>query len=470
MALALLATAGAAEAQALRDKWCSDVQLRFFVGGAEGDAFGTIVYNGAKQAAADTGAQVDYVFSGWNSEKMVQQLREAVAAAPDGIAMMGHPGDAAIMPLAEEASKAGIKMMYQNVPVDEVVAKFGGGYVGAQQEPQGRALGEEAVRRFGLQGRRHRDRHRRRSTTRTAARASAAPSRRSKEAGLKVVQAQHAADGEWAADPNLAHPGHHRGDPRPIPTSRLIAYPGGQLLGNVPTYMQAAGKKPGDIFNFGFDTSPQIVEAFKDGWVQLTADQQPFLQGYLPILSLCQQVVYGLAPINVDTGAGFVTPENYETVATLATEGAALDVRRSAGRASPAGVPAGEASHGRTADRAPRHQEVLRQRLCARRRRPARRPRRGRRPDRRQRRRQVDAHQDPRRRGQADQRRDPRARQAGHRLERGALARGRHRDGVPGPRARGAAVDRAQHLHGPRARRPLRLPQRRARRSRRPSG
>ena len=74
----------------------------------------------------------------------------------------------------------------------------------------------------------------------------------------------------------------------------MIGYPGGQLLGNVPTYMQAAGKKPGEIFNFGFDTSPQIVEGFKDGWVQLTADQQPFLQGYLPILSLCQQVVYGL--------------------------------------------------------------------------------------------------------------------------------------------------------------------------------
>jgi simple sugar transport system substrate-binding protein len=61
LALALTALAGAssANAQALRDKWCSKVHLRFFVGGAEGDAFGTIVYNGAKQAAADTAAQVD---------------------------------------------------------------------------------------------------------------------------------------------------------------------------------------------------------------------------------------------------------------------------------------------------------------------------------------------------------------------------------------------------------------------------
>ncbi|MBB6410390.1 substrate-binding domain-containing protein, partial [Mesorhizobium sangaii] len=124
---------------------------------------------------------------------------------------------------------------------------------------------------------------------------------------------------EWAADPNLAIP---------LITAALlnnpgvkaVGYPGGQMLGNVPTYMQAAGRKAGDIFNFGFDTSPQIVEAFKGGWVQLTADQQPFLQGYLPILSLCQQVVLGLAPMNVDTGAGFVTVDNYEIVAELAKQ------------------------------------------------------------------------------------------------------------------------------------------------------
>ena len=143
-ATAIVAAVGSLPAQALDDKWCKDVHIRFFVGGAEGDAFGTIVYNGAKQAEADLGAKVDYVFSGWDVEKMVQQLREAVAVKPDGIAMMGHPGDAAIMPLAEQASKDGIKMMYQNVPVPKVVAAFGGGYVGAQQEPQGRALGAEA--------------------------------------------------------------------------------------------------------------------------------------------------------------------------------------------------------------------------------------------------------------------------------------------------------------------------------------
>jgi simple sugar transport system substrate-binding protein len=316
-ALALLAS-GSAQAQTLRDHWCSDVHLRFFAGGAEGDAFASIVYNGAVQAAKDTGAQVDYVFSGWKAETMVQQLREAIASKPDGIAMMGHPGEAAIMPLAQQASDAGIKMMYQNVPLPGVVAKFGGGYVGAQQAEQGKALGEEAVRRFKLQPGdvaivfgpfdQQPERYVREGSTADALEA----------AGLKVIRIP--APAEWAADPNLGIPVVTAALVS-NPDTRAIIYPGGQLLGNVPTYMKAAGKKPGEIIQIGFDTSPQIIEAFKDGWVQLTADQQPFLQGYMPILSLCQQVVYGLAPIDVDTGAGFVTPENYEAVANLATEG-----------------------------------------------------------------------------------------------------------------------------------------------------
>ena len=315
---ALLSATATLPAHALDAKWCKNTHIRFFVGGAEGDAFGTIVYNGAKQAEADLGPKVDYVFSGWDVEKMVQQLREAIAVKPNGIAMMGHPGDAAIMPLAEQASKADIKMMYQNVPAPQVVAKFGGGYVGAQQEQQGRALGAEAIKLAKLKSGdkaimigpfENESRGARERGTVAAL----------KEAGVDVVQISTPASGEWATDPNLAIP---------VITAALlnnsgvkvVGYPGGQMLGNVPTYMRAAGKKPGEIFNFGFDTSPQIVEGFKSGWVQLAADQQPFMQGYLPVLSLCQQAVLGLAPINVDTGAGFVTPQNYGIVAELAKQ------------------------------------------------------------------------------------------------------------------------------------------------------
>jgi simple sugar transport system substrate-binding protein len=312
-----VAWSAGAHADALRDKWCGKVHIRFFVGGAAGDAFGTIVYNGARQAAHDTGAQVDYVFSGWQNELMAQQLREAVAARPDGIAMMGHPGEAAIMPLAEEANAAGIKMVYQNVPVPAAQAKFGSAYVGAQQEPQGRALGREIASRFKL------------GAGATAIVLGAfddsirgareeGTAKALEEAGVKVVRLT--SPPEWASDPNLAIPV-VTAALQAHPDAKAIVYPGGQELGNAATYMQAAGKKPGEIINIGFDTSPQIVEAFRDGWVQLTADQQPFQQGYMPILSLCQQIVYGLSPVSVDTGAGFVTVDNYKAVADLASQG-----------------------------------------------------------------------------------------------------------------------------------------------------
>ncbi|MBI5667657.1 MAG: substrate-binding domain-containing protein [Chloroflexi bacterium] len=315
--LLTLVVAVPALAQEDSGKWCAGKTIRFFTGGAEGDAFGSIVQRGALAAEADLGATVEYVFSGWDVEKMSQQLREAIAAQPDGIAMMGHPGDAAIMPLAEEAAAAGIKMMYQNVDVPEVRAQFGGGYVGAQLAAQGKALGEEAVRQFGLAagdtaivfiplGQPGRD-------LREGATADALEA-----AGLKVIKL----DGlpEYASDPNLALP--------PLtaavlsnPDVKLIVYPGGQMLGAVPVYMDALGKQPGDIINIGFDTSPAIMEAFSSGYVQLTSDQQPFLQGYLPILSLCGTLVYGFGPLNVDTGAGFVDTSNYESVAELAKAG-----------------------------------------------------------------------------------------------------------------------------------------------------
>ena len=144
-----VASASLADAATLRDKWCgrASALLRWR---REGDAFASIVYNGAKQAEHDLGPTVDYIFSGWKAETMVQQLREAVAAKPDGIAMMGHPGEAAIMPLAEQASKAGIKMMYQNVPLPGSRRQVWRRLCRRAAGAQGKALAEDAIKRFSL--------------------------------------------------------------------------------------------------------------------------------------------------------------------------------------------------------------------------------------------------------------------------------------------------------------------------------
>ena len=303
--------------QGIKKKWASDIRIRFFTGGAEGDGFGSIVYTGALQAAEDTGANVEYLFSNWSMETMIQQLRESIATRPDGIAMMGHPADDAIIPLAMQAKKAGILMTYLNVDVPVVRASYGGGYVGADLSPQGYALGVEAIKQFGLEfGDKaivfgpwnERNRALRELGTVKAF----------EDIGMKVVKIFAGPDS--AKDPNLLIPVHTSALLK-NPDTRLIAYPGGQILGNAPVYMKTARKKPGDIFIIGFDTSPQIMDAFDDKWIHLTSDQQPFLQGYLPVLSLCLQKVYGFEPLSVDTGAGFVTQENYKLVAELARKG-----------------------------------------------------------------------------------------------------------------------------------------------------
>jgi simple sugar transport system substrate-binding protein len=299
------------------NKWCSGVKIRYFVGGDPGDAFASIVYKGAQAAEADLGPKVEYVFSGWQTEKMLAQLRDAIAVKPDGIAMMGHAGDDAIMPLADKAKQAGIIMMYQNVDVPKVRAKDGGGYIGANLYPQGEALGNEAIRTLGLKA----------GDTALVFGAWGQPGRYIREqatadalvkAGLKVITV--AGNPAAASDPSLLLP-NITGAFGKNPDIKLVVYGGGQTLGAAGTYMKAINKKPGEVFNIGFDTSPAIIDAFDKGYVQLTSDQQPFLQGYLPIQSICLTKKYGFGPMNVDTGAGFVNKDNYKNVADLAKQG-----------------------------------------------------------------------------------------------------------------------------------------------------
>ncbi len=298
-------------------KKMEDITIRFFAGGDAGDPFASIVYRGALAAQKALGVKVDYVFSGWDNEKMVAQLRDAIAARPDGIAMMGHAGDAAIMPLAEEAAKAGIVMIYQNVDVPKVRAKFGGAYVGAELVSQGRALAETAVQKFnlkkgdrvivfgnwGMPGR----------YIREGASADAFT-----KAGMIVTKLT--ITNEQVANTQLLLPV-ISGAILAQPATKLILYSNSANLGAVPMYMDSLGKKPGQIINIGFDTSPAIVDAFRKGYVQLSSDQQPYLQGFIPVTSLALTIAYGFSLISYDTGAGFVTPENIENLAALAEAG-----------------------------------------------------------------------------------------------------------------------------------------------------
>jgi simple sugar transport system substrate-binding protein len=297
--------------------WCKGTTIRFFNGSDPGDPFGTIVHNGAKRAQQDTGAKVEFVYSGWDPAKMVDQLRQAIEEGPDGIAMMGHPGDAAIKPLAEKAASEGVLMQYQNVDVPETRAQFGGGYVGSDLARQGAELAERAVQTLGLKEGDQAIVFGPFGDPARAVREQASADALEK-AGLEVETVN--ATPKASADPNLLTPVFASAVGRQDDT-KLVVLPGGPYVGAADQYLKAAGKEPGEIKVVGFDLTPSVIKAFEIGAAQLVADQEPFLQGYLPIVSLCMQKTLGLAPITVDTSAGFVDESNYESVKALAQQG-----------------------------------------------------------------------------------------------------------------------------------------------------
>jgi simple sugar transport system substrate-binding protein len=299
------------------DKWCSEYHFVFFPGGPAGGVFAVNVYNGAVQAAADLGPRVDYVWSDWDPQKMISQFKEAAATKPDGIAVMGHPGDDSFDPLINDAEKAGIIVTSQNTPLPKMESAYapnGFGYVGQDLYGAGFALGQEAFKRSGLK---------------SGDRAMvwgllSQPTRGERTKG--VMDALQKAgmtvdyleiDAATNADPAAGTPT-FAGYVSSHPDVKLVVTDHGGLTADMEVYLKAAGKGPDDIYGAGFDLSPATAKAIEGGWTDLVIDQQPWLQGYLPIVQLCLTKKYGFSGLHIDTGGGFVDKSNIAFIAPLA--------------------------------------------------------------------------------------------------------------------------------------------------------
>ncbi|MFN2116632.1 MAG: substrate-binding domain-containing protein [Candidatus Promineifilaceae bacterium] len=307
-------TEGAAPAQ--DGKWCSGTDIVFFPGGPPGGPFAQVVANGAIAAAADLGANVEYVWSDWNPEQMVTQFAEAAATNPDGIAIMGHPGDDAFEAVVDDAEAQGIIVTSQNTTLPRLEEKYasnGFGYVGAELYSAGYALGAEAASRFGLgEGDR---------AMVWGLLAQAGRGERTKgvidaleEAGLTVDYLE--IDDATNADASAGIPT-FVGYASANPDVKLVVTDHGALTGTQQTYFEAAGLGPDDIIGAGFDLNVATVEAIRSGYTDLVIDQQQWLQGYLPILQICLTHNYLFTGLHIDTGAGFAHADNVELLADL---------------------------------------------------------------------------------------------------------------------------------------------------------
>jgi len=68
----------------------------------------------------------------------------------------------------------------------------------------------------------------------------------------------------------------------------------------------------GKVASGGFDLTPQTLQSISGGFLDFTIDQQPYLQGFLPVLGLYLFNLSGglVHPAETDTGLTFVTKAN----------------------------------------------------------------------------------------------------------------------------------------------------------------
>lgn len=71
----------------------------------------------------------------------------------------------------------------------------------------------------------------------------------------------------------------------------------------------------------GFDLSSDILRLVSAGTIKFTIDQQPYIQGFYPVIQLTLYCRYGIMPSDMDVGAALITRDNVESVIKLATEG-----------------------------------------------------------------------------------------------------------------------------------------------------
>jgi simple sugar transport system substrate-binding protein len=71
----------------------------------------------------------------------------------------------------------------------------------------------------------------------------------------------------------------------------------------------------------GFDLSPETLRLVAAGYIRWTVDQQPYIQGFYPVVQLTQYRRYGIRPANIDAGASLIGKEQAKRVSELSQQG-----------------------------------------------------------------------------------------------------------------------------------------------------
>jgi simple sugar transport system substrate-binding protein len=289
------------------------------MGGTQGDASTLARTNGARAAAEALGIELHEQYSAWDQQTMLDQFNEAMAASPDGIVIMGHPGEDAFAPLVDEAEAQGIVVTSGNNPLPNIEAKYqtkGFGYAGADLYQGGYLTGQAMVAaglKAGDEALVYDIWHQEGRSQSSQGVYDALT-----EAGLVVDKLD--VSQEVDSDTSLAIP---------ILTAYIEAHPNlkaigtqhGNITANMVNVLQAEGLNPGDIIVGGIDLAPATIEGIQTGYISASFDQVLYLQGYFPVQQIWLYKNYLIPGLHINTGVGTVTPENIAEIAPLIEAG-----------------------------------------------------------------------------------------------------------------------------------------------------
>jgi simple sugar transport system substrate-binding protein len=280
--------------------------------GQASDPFWAVVKSGIERAAHQVDVSVTYSAPDTSDvARMRQLILQAVASRPDGL-VVSIPDARVLGPAIRSAVEAGIPVVSINSGGD-VSRRLGVlAHVGQPDEQAGFAAGRrmagEGVQR-AVCVKHERNNSGLDARCRGFARALRAAGRSSSVITVNL-QDRHAAEQKLAAAAQTLHV-----------DGMLTLGPGGTLPAIAGLRID---RLLGSVRLATFDLSPEVLTAIRDDQIDFAVDQQPFLQGYLPIVFLAEYGRYGLIPARgtlVPTGPSFVTRANASAVQALIRQG-----------------------------------------------------------------------------------------------------------------------------------------------------
>ena len=286
------------------------------------NTFWQAVKKGYDDACAKIQANCNMIFTQTEGsiEQQVANMRAALAAKPDAL-LTSIVDNTALDDVIKEARDAGVIVIAVNV--DDTEGAKGNArqaFIGQGFVPAGYSLGKAVSDSFPATG-----------PIKVLVGISAPGQNWSESRGagvMKFLEEYKAAH----ADREVSWERIDSGTDLAITSDRVGAYLNahpdttayfdtGFWCAGVARALQDRGVEPGKVLMGGFDLVPEVLQQMQKGYVQALVDQQPYMQGFMPVMEAYLAKTVGLAPADIDTGKGVVLREDVPKLMELAKQG-----------------------------------------------------------------------------------------------------------------------------------------------------